>query len=363
MKSRILLSIFSAGIFLAAAGFTRQQPKSAEPTAETQFKNIQIFKGMPASVVRPAMDGITAALGVRCGFCHVQDAKGQWQFEKDDKDEKKTAREMFTMMNKINADSFGGRMVITCATCHQGHSSPNRIPPIGQPAMDTRGPGGPNVANDATMPKADDLLAKYMSAIGGDAVGKVTTLTMKGKMTGNGENADVTIEAKAPDKVRSASNFKEGLFTQGFDGTTGWQKFSTFPVEVLNGSELDSLKRSTPFYVINPKAAYPNFRRVRKDTLDGKDVYVVDVQPQDNAPRIRLYFDANTGLLSRVWTGEQTVVGIVPSTDDYSDYRDVSGVKVPFMIVSTSGGGVFTTTFSDVKTNVDIPDSEFSQPK
>src|SRR5881275_1329728 len=99
MKSKFFLGISSLIVFLAAVGF-RQQPATAEPTAEKQYKNIQIFKGMPASVVRPAMDGMTAALGVKCSFCHVEDSKGQWQFDKDDKEEKLTARKMYVMMKR-----------------------------------------------------------------------------------------------------------------------------------------------------------------------------------------------------------------------------------------------------------------------
>jgi hypothetical protein len=365
MKRKVLFNAACLLVFLAAVGFTFQQPTtSTEPKAETQFKNIQIFKGMPASVVRPAMDGMTAALGVRCGFCHVQDAKGQWQFDKDDKEEKKTAREMFTMMNKINADNFNSNMAVTCATCHQGHSSPNRIPPIGKPATDVRGPAGSGGVGTAdSMPKADDLIAKYEVAIGGQAsVDKIKTVTMKSTIKSDEFNATAEIAAKSPNMILKTLTFNEGVFTQGFDGTAGWQKFGP-NVEPVNGSELASLKGSSPLNYINPKLAYSNFRRVRKDTLDGKDVYVVDVQPGDDGMRIRLYFDATTNLLSRVWYGTQTVVGLVPATEDYSDYRDVAGVKMPFKLVDTNGQGVQTTEFSEIKVNVDVPDLKFSKPK
>ncbi len=42
--------------------------------AEEQFKNIQVLKGIPADQVIPAMQFITASLGVECEFCHVQGA-------------------------------------------------------------------------------------------------------------------------------------------------------------------------------------------------------------------------------------------------------------------------------------------------
>ena len=361
MKPRAFFHAACLLLFTTAVGFKFQQPApdAKEPKAEDVYKNIVIFKGMPASVVKPAMDGITAALGVKCDFCHVQDAKGMFQFEKDEKEEKNTARAMFTMMNKINADNFGGRMEVTCATCHQGRPGPNRIPPIGQAPVESN-----TNATVITAPKADDLVAKYVAAIGGvDAVDKVKSLSIKGNVASSDFNATMEQYAKAPDKVLATYTFKQGVFTQGFDGTTGWQSFGGH-TQQIQGTELATFKASSPLFYVNPKLGYSAFRRVRPDTLNGKDVYVADVQGDPSAPmRIRLYFDGSSGLLSRVWYGTQTVVGIVPSTEDYSNYKDVDGVKMPFTIVDTSGDGVRTITLTEVKANASIDDSKFAMPR
>ncbi|PYR72564.1 MAG: hypothetical protein DMF86_23215, partial [Acidobacteria bacterium] len=71
------------------------------PTAAEKFKNIQILKDMPADQLQPSMQYITAALGVQCDFCHIVN-----QFDKDDKRNKKTAREMMQMVNTINQRDF-----------------------------------------------------------------------------------------------------------------------------------------------------------------------------------------------------------------------------------------------------------------
>src|SRR4051794_2178082 len=72
-------------------------------TAEQQFKNIQTLKGVPADQVIPAMQFISASLGVECDFCHVDRA-----FDKDDKKPKQSARFMIEMQNGINKNSFKG---------------------------------------------------------------------------------------------------------------------------------------------------------------------------------------------------------------------------------------------------------------
>jgi len=96
--------------------------------AESVFKNIKIFKGVPAGrLVNIMNNGFGRSLGVSCGFCHVP---GKWDL--DDKEEKNTARLMFAMVQTINRDyiskvphdSVGPMPVVNCFTCHRGNSRP-----------------------------------------------------------------------------------------------------------------------------------------------------------------------------------------------------------------------------------------------
>ncbi len=95
------------------------EPPQPPKPAEEAFKNIQVFKGMPAPELMSAMRSISRSLGVRCDFCHVGAA-----FEKDDKAQKQTARKMILMARQINTDNFNGHMRVTCWTCHRGSTEP-----------------------------------------------------------------------------------------------------------------------------------------------------------------------------------------------------------------------------------------------
>lgn len=95
------------------------EPPAPPRMAEDVFKNIQVFKAVPAPEVLNAMRAFTRALGVRCEFCHVEGA-----FEKDDKPEKQTARKMILMARGINKENFGGERRVTCWTCHRGATEP-----------------------------------------------------------------------------------------------------------------------------------------------------------------------------------------------------------------------------------------------
>jgi hypothetical protein len=106
LKRALCVLVMGSGPGLFAAG-QQEQP------AEQVYKNIQLFKGMPASRLMPAMTRLTEWLGVDCTHCHVQD-----QFEKDDKPAKQTARKMFQMVRLVGRELKTDR--VTCYTCHRG---------------------------------------------------------------------------------------------------------------------------------------------------------------------------------------------------------------------------------------------------
>ncbi|HKP12621.1 MAG TPA: photosynthetic reaction center cytochrome c subunit family protein, partial [Blastocatellia bacterium] len=103
--------------------FKKAAAENSKP-AETVFKNIQVFKGQPAGIVMPAMRLIAKELGVKCDFCHVVG-----QFDKDDKPQKNTARQMVGMMYGIAKEFTHGEVMIGCYTCHKGQPQPVSMPP------------------------------------------------------------------------------------------------------------------------------------------------------------------------------------------------------------------------------------------
>lgn len=111
----------------AIADLTAQIKGKEQEPAETVFKNIQMFKGMPAMRVLKIMElGYARSLGVDCTHCHVA---GQW--EKEDKTTKQTARDMAKMVQTINGDLLkniknlkGPNPIVNCTTCHRGQVKP-----------------------------------------------------------------------------------------------------------------------------------------------------------------------------------------------------------------------------------------------
>src|SRR6266700_3221032 len=162
----VVLSVIVALAAARAQSTSAQAPASsavAPKLAEEQFKNIQALKGIPADQVIPAMQFIAASLGVECEHCHVEHA-----FEKDDKKPKVTARKMINMMMAINKDNFEGHREVTCYSCHRGSADPMGTPIVTEEVPKPAAVEGQNPSEEkASMPAADQLLDKYVSAIGG----------------------------------------------------------------------------------------------------------------------------------------------------------------------------------------------------
>ena len=78
-------------------------------------------------------------------------------------------------------------------------------------------------------------------------------------------------------------------------------------------------------------------------------------------PPVNFYFD-ESGLLVRVVRFVETAVGRVPTQTDYSDYREVAGVKIPFRWIATWTDGQATTELTEVQPNAAIEASRFARP-
>lgn len=167
----------------ATTAFASERDKPADDrpkTAEQQFKNIQVLKGVPAEQLMPTMQFISASLGVECDFCHVDR-----QMDKDDKKEKQTARKMITMQLAINRGNFDGNVQVTCHTCHRGS-----LHPVGTPILsaDAGGPHSQEESSEAHLPNPEQILDKYVAAVGGaDALKKIKTRKEKGTMEVSGQ--------------------------------------------------------------------------------------------------------------------------------------------------------------------------------
>ena len=86
---------------------------------------------------------------------------------------------------------------------------------------------------------------------------------------------------------------------------------------------------------------------------------------QGTGPRgmlVTMYFDQQSGLLLRVVRYGKTQIGRVPTQIDYSDYRDVGGIKMPYHMTFAWLDGRDAIQLTDIQTNVPIDEAKFGRP-
>jgi outer membrane lipoprotein-sorting protein len=324
--------------------------------AEQVFKNIQVLKGVPADQVIPAMQFIAASLGVECEFCHVKNA-----FEKDDKDEKVTARKMMQMMFTANKETFEGKREVTCYTCHRGSTDPVGTPVIleSEPKPATEVAAVPS----ENLPKADQLIDKYVEALGGkDAIQKITSRVEKGTLTAGEMKAPVDVYAKAPDKRIAIVHMPGGDTSTAFDGHVGWLSSPGRPTREMSAAETDNVRMDAElFFAADLKQLFQSFRVRSQEKIGDREVYVIFAF-NEGKPPVKFYFDAQSGLLVRLVRLVDTPLGSNPTQIDFADYRDAGGVKVPYRWTIARPSGRFTIQIEELHQNVPVDDSKFIMP-
>ncbi len=337
--------------------------------AEDVFKNIKVLKGIPVDEFMSTMGFFSASLGENCTFCHVEESGGSWARYADDNAQKQTARRMIAMEYGINKAYFGGKRVVTCYSCHRGVERPRVTPSLaelyGPPLLGE----ADEIEQTAKSPSADQVLDKYVQALGGaERLGKLTSFAAKGTNQAFAETEKNPLElyAKEPNQRMIVVHSPNGDSTTTYDGHTGWTAapYAERPVPVLalTGGDLDGAQLDAELaFPAHIKQAFATWRVGLPVMIDDRTAVVLQGSNPGHTP-VKFYFDKETGLLSRVVRYRDSPVGLSPTQIDYADYREVAGVKVPFRWTVTWLDGKSTVELTDVQPNASIGAEKFAKP-
>jgi hypothetical protein len=385
MKAGSIVSALTTAVacLLAVAVASGQAPQSPRTTAakprmaENVFKNVQLLKGIPVDEFMGTMGFFSASLSLNCTDCHVKDANNDWARYADDTPLKQTTRKMILMVRALNQSNFGGAQTVTCYTCHRSNSQPKAIPSLteqyGTPTEDPNEIQSHGQALTRNSPTADQILDRYIQALGGpQQLASLTSFVGKGTYSGfdtSDDKVPAEVYAKAPDQRTTIYHApvgngvtKDG--TMVYDGRAGWINAANtlVPLLTLTGGNLDGAKIDAAFsFPGKIKTALANWRAGFPETrIDGHDIQVI--QGNIGKSVVKLYFDKQSGLLVRQLRYAGTAVGLNPTQIDYSDYRDVAGVKLPFhwTVTWTDGQSVFD--MESIQPNVPIDATKFAKP-
>jgi photosynthetic reaction center cytochrome c subunit len=364
LRSRLCLFAVCTSVVLPGSGYSQNAPKAKQESnagrpTEQVYKNIQVLKGIPANELIPAMQFMTASLGVECGFCHVER-----HFDQDDKKPKQIARKMMQMVSTINQNNFDDHREVTCNSCHRGSRVPVSIPAISQEAGMMRADANAEEELPPGLPSPDDLLNKYVQAVGGSAaIEKVTTRIETGTANFFGRQIAVQIFDKTPDKRLSVMHLPDGDSITGFDGNQGWLANPHRPVLAMSGAEVEWAKMDADLELpLHLKQLFPDLKPAQPEKINSADAYQL-IAVVAGQPRVRVYFDQQSGLLVRMVRYADSPLGLNPLQIDYADYRPVDGIQVPYRWTTSRPEGQFTIQITDVKQDVAIEDTQFVKPQ
>jgi hypothetical protein len=227
-------------------------------------------------------------------------------YESDEKPMKDKARQMIRMMRLVNENQFGGKRLVTCQTCHNGHAVPQSTP-----AIENAGWNKAPRAAEAPLPDIAGVLQRYAAAVGLDAIGRLQNQRLTGTVTrNNGRTAPAS---------ESFELYQEKPRTFRLSTTLSHPPEADveLPITFLRPSLLQT--------------TYPDLHVTGHDRIGGDSVVVATGTGARGAHQ--LYFSESSGLLVRRGDEIETPLGAVPERYDFSEFERVDGVMVPKKIV------------------------------
>ncbi|OLD57244.1 MAG: hypothetical protein AUI64_00855 [Acidobacteria bacterium 13_1_40CM_2_64_6] len=216
--------------------------------------------------------------------------------------------------------------------------------------------------------KAKALLDQAIAAKGGlEKLRGIKTIVAKQTLT-NPEapgRSTVTLNyLQYPDRFRIETNAGESAVITGYDGTEAWMKdpraVRAAPEQVAREARA-TLRRDSVALLLAAKDGKLT-PRLLPDVKDasGRVDHALEISGPDLNPII-LYIDPATGLIRKqVFTAD--VPGRPIVEEQFSDYRAVDGVQIPFTASRKAGPVTLERKVTDIKFNTPIDPALFKRP-
>ncbi|MHC1708523.1 MAG: insulinase family protein [Bacteroidales bacterium] len=199
---------------------------------------------------------------------------------------------------------------------------------------------------------AESVNEKYLEAIGGrKKMEKVNDITMAMSTSMQGMTMNFKNYRKSPNKLLVEISMGGSVVSkQIFDGTKG---FVTSPMgsEEATGEALTELKNEAQFLPeLNYAANGMTLNLLGIENVKDKPAYKIEIT-MPSGKKATSYYDVNTYLKVRDLTDQ--------GSTDFSDYRDVKGIKFPFVMEAEIQGQSLKLQIESVEVNTKLKDDLF----
>lgn len=208
------------------------------------------------------------------------------------------------------------------------------------------------LASAQDLPSADDVIAKYYEATGGEEkMHAVKSMVQKGKLslTDMGMEAAYTDYTQPPNSVNESDFAGMGVVKNGVTDGVTW---SVNPFQGNGANKTGA--RAFIFPLLYWKLGGAEAEVSGEADLDGTGAYKVSMKPADE-PASTLYFGKDSGLLIQIDQGDQVT--------KLRDHKAIDGITVPHTIVQEGGEFNITITIDSIEINGEIPAEKLSMPE
>jgi hypothetical protein len=220
-------------------------------------------------------------------------------------------------------------------------------------------------ATAQVAPEAQAVLNAYIEATGGkSAKENVNSLRMIGryKIEAQGIEAALTIQMRKPGLLSMNLEIPNvGQVRSAFDGEVGWEENPITGFRYLEGLELDQMRKQG---VIFPELAVSTYYQTitrKDDAPDGRHVlHLISLNQEEETWFFDPLSHLLTGMRMSIDAGEQ---GAFPVDIDLGDYRDVSGMKLPFSTVTRNPAFSIAVLIDEMEVNGSLDESAFTAPQ
>ena len=224
----------------------------------------------------------------------------------------------------------------------------------------------PTAAQTPALPTVDQVLEKYIAALGGRAaLEKISSRVATGaiEIPDVGVSGTIHISEKAPNKALAVIELTNMTpIREGTDGVVAWEESPQTGLKDKTGTDLADAKRGATFSAeLKMKTIYKTLAVTGVEKVGMRDAYAMLATPAEGTPT-KMYFDVASGLLVRQLITRNTEMGPMDIDVFLDDYRDVGGTKQPFMLRQVTPAFTMVITIGDIKHNVELDDAIFKRP-
>jgi len=227
------------------------------------------------------------------------------------------------------------------------------------------------VALPAAAQTVDDILAKYFAARGGlDKIKAVQSERVSGTISfGPGAEGPFVVERARTLKMHMEFNLNGGVIIRTYDGkSAGWTYNPFVPnpsVQPMSEAELRNIFEEADFDgpFVDYKTKGNQIEVAGKENIEEKPAYKLKLTDR-NGDVSYFFFDATTYLLLE-WQGTRKMGDHeVPWVSYFRDFREVKGLKYPFLIEAEEPGTENTQKIiaDKIEVNVPIDEARFGKP-